>query len=416
MQIEVKEIEPCKLSVNYTADAGEILNKRGEIIGHFKKAPVPGFRPGKPVPLDAIKMHYRTQIEESLKRALAEDAYHNTLFEKKIKPHGAPRFNSALLADGKFICEFELYTKPDFELQKYAGLEVPKPHEADTVLELTEKMMQEIRVRYGDTTPFVETDFIQKDDNVIIDYEGSVDGELLPHLCATGEMLTVGQSTLPGFDDNLLGMTMGETREFDVLIPENTLPSLSGKNVHLKVTLNMGSKNTPCPLDDTLAAKLGKKDLADLRAAVTGTATATIQNRVRAKVNESVAIQLVESHKIDVPHWMTLSEAKYLVQGAKLDWSAISDADKEMYLGLAEKNVKLSLILDKVREDCPEAQLSDQEVFDIIKHNLSKTQVQQPMDQIIQQMNNSGYLQILFSRIRDEHAMDYITKSVRVID
>src|SRR5271154_5630109 len=114
MQIEVNEIEACKLSVHYEANALEIMDKRAEVQAAFKKAPVPGFRSGKPVPMDAIKMHYRQQIEESLKRALAEDAFHNTLFEKKLRPHGAPRFNSLLMVDGKFTCEFELFVKPAF--------------------------------------------------------------------------------------------------------------------------------------------------------------------------------------------------------------------------------------------------------------------------------------------------------------
>lgn len=79
MQIDVTELEPCKLSIHYEAGAEEIFNKRGEVLQQFKKAPVPGYRPGKAT-IDAIKFHYRTQIEDSLKRALAEDAYHNTLF------------------------------------------------------------------------------------------------------------------------------------------------------------------------------------------------------------------------------------------------------------------------------------------------------------------------------------------------
>src|SRR5271166_2362217 len=122
MEIEVKENEPCKLTINCTANAGEILNKRAEVLTSFKKAPVPGFRPGKAT-VDAIKLHYKDQIEESLKRALAEDAYHNTLFEKKLRPHGAPRFNSLLMVDGKFTCSFDLFTKPDFELLQYKDLE-----------------------------------------------------------------------------------------------------------------------------------------------------------------------------------------------------------------------------------------------------------------------------------------------------
>lgn len=81
MEIQIKELDACKLLVCYNADAGQILDKRGEVLNAFKKAPVPGFRTNK-VPLDAIKVHYRQQIEDSLKRALAEEAYHSTLFEK----------------------------------------------------------------------------------------------------------------------------------------------------------------------------------------------------------------------------------------------------------------------------------------------------------------------------------------------
>jgi len=83
---------------------------------------------------------------------------------------------------------------------------------------------------------------------------------------------------------------------------------------------------------------------------------------------------------------------------------------------MAEGNVKLSLILDKVRENTPEAQLSDQEIFDIIKQNLAQTKVTEPIDQIISKMNSSGYLAILMNRIKDEHTIDTIIKSVKLID
>src|SRR5574338_130354 len=187
MQIEVTELEPCKLSINYQADALEILNKRGEVLNAFKNAPVPGFRKGK-ASLEAVKVHYRTQIEESLKRALAEDAYHNTLFEKKLRPHGAPMFESLMLADGKFTCEFKLHTKPDFELVQYLGLEVPKPHEPMGEAEMAARMMEELRQRLGEANPYTEDDFVQTGDNLIIDMEGVVDGVKVEGLCAQGEM------------------------------------------------------------------------------------------------------------------------------------------------------------------------------------------------------------------------------------
>lgn len=415
MQIDVTELEPCKLSVHYEANALEIMDKRAEVQNAFKKAPVPGFREGR-ASMDAIRMHYRQQIEESLKRALAEDAYHNTLFEKKLRPHGAPKFNSLLLDGGKFTCDFELFTKPDFEIASYKDMEIPKPAEKENVLELTEKMLQELRVRLGDVVPYSDTDFVQQGDNVILDYEGTIDGNPVHGLVNTGEMVTIGDNHIPDFDSNLLGMAVGETREFDIHAPAESLPSIANKTVHFKVTLSTGAKTVPCPLNDELATRMGKKDFSELREHVAAAAAGRVQSSVKMALHDAVAKRLVAENTIEVPNWMALSEARYLAHQSQLDWNVIPDADKEKFLELATNNVKLSLILDKVREQEVESQLSDQEVFEIIKQNLSRTKVQKPLDEVIQEMNRTGYLQILFSRIRDEHTMDYIVKSVKVIE
>jgi trigger factor len=416
MEIEIKELESCKLNIVYVADAGEILEKRGVVIQAFKKAPVPGFRPGKGS-IDAIKFHYKNQIEESLKRGLAEDAYHNTLFEKKLKPHGAPTFKSLLMGDGKFTCEFDLFVKPDFELADFKSLNIPKPHEDISILEFSEKLLQDLRHKFGETAPYTENDFVQQGDNVIIDYVGTVDGTRVDSLCTEGEMLTVGQSQLPNFDSSLLGMTLSETREFDLVVPENGMPSLAGKTVHFNVTLNMGSKTELCPLDDSLAEKMGKKTILELRELVNAAASGRVSNMLKLKINESVAAHLVNDNSFEVPNWLSLSEAQYLAHSAKLDWVTMSESDKEKYLEMAIRNVKLSLVLDKIRETEPEAQLSDQEVFNIIKGNLVKTQnSKESVDDIIKEMNRTGYLQIMFSRIKDEYTLDFVSKKINIIE
>jgi trigger factor len=415
MNIIVEELEPCKLAVKYEANFLEISDKRAEVQNAFKKAPVPGFRPGK-ASNDAIRVHYGKQIDDALKRALAEDAFHNTLFEKKLRPHGAPRFNSLLLDGGKFVCEFEIYTKPDFELMDWKSLEVPKPHETQNAIEVAEKMMQELRERLSDAVPYTEDDFVQKGDNVLVDYEGTVDGVKADGLSVQGEMMTIGKSPLQGFDDNLLGMKEGETREFDFIAPVGGLPSLSGKTIHFTVTVTTGAKTVLCGLDDEFAKKTGKADYKELQEFIGQAAFARVAQFQKMQVQEAVAKKLVAETKMDVPNWMSLSEAQYLAQQSQLDWNNMSDPDREKFLDMAAQNVKLSLILDKVRETTPEAQLSEQEVFEIIKKNLAQTKVQASLDEVIQQMNKTGYLQILFSRIKDEHAMDYVVKNVKLVD
>jgi len=415
MEIQVTELESCKLAVHYEANLLEIMDKKNEVLKSFNKAPVPGNRPGK-ASMEAIKLHYGKQIDESLKRALAEDAYHNTLFEKKLRAHGAPRFNNMLLDGGKFVCEFEILTKPDFDLLDWKSLEIPRPHEAEGIPEVSAKMMQEMRVRLGEATPYTDTDFVQQGDNVIVDYEATLDGVKLDALSTEGEMMTIGNSPLQGFNNNLLGMVSGETREFDFMAPEGGLPSLSGKTIHFKVTVATGSKVVPCALDDDLAKKFGKETYKELEEMVGQAAFARVANMQKLHVHEAVSKKLTADTVVSVPNWMSLSEAQYLAQQSKLDWNVMQDIDKERFIVMAEQNVKLALILDKIRETTPETQLTDQEVFEVIKQNLAQTKMTQSLDEVIQQMNRTGYLQILFSRIRDEHTMDHVVKNVKLID
>lgn len=415
MEIEIKEIDTCKLDVTYYADAGEILEKRGEVLKNFRKAPVPGCRPGR-ASIDAIKIHYRSQIEDSLKRALAEDAYHNTVFEKRLRPHGPPVIKSAMMVDRGFKCEFEVNVKPDFELGEYRDFEIPKPHIDMSLTDLTEKMMQQLRVKYGESIPYDEEDFVQVGDNVILNYDGFVDGEKVDNISAEGEMLTVGSSQLQDFDNSLLGMAMGEVREFDLVVPEGGLASLAGKTLHFSATLIMGSKQVPAALDDELAHKLGKKDFAELKEFVTNTATSRYQQMEHSKLTEFVANKLVENHEFDVPNWLVLSEAQYLAHNSKANWEALADLDKEQYMKLATRNVKASLILDRVREDEPEAQLSDEEMFEIVKQEVLRSGSQASPDEMIQEMNRTGYLQILFARLKDEYTLDFVVKTSTVTE
>ncbi len=421
MKINVTELEYCRYSVSAEADAKEISEKEKFVLQAFKKAPlvkksnIKGFRKGKGS-LEAIKHQYKAQIEESLKRALAEDAYHNTLFEHKFRPHGGPRFSSFAFIDNKFACSFELNTKPDFELAPYKNMEIPKPHELVSPLEFAESMMQDLRSKCGNVEVFSDSDLVTKGDNVIINYEGFMDGNKNDNLSADGEMLTVGKSQLFSFDENLLGMRVDEVKEFDIISPKDGLPSLSDKTIHFKVMLTTASKTEPHPLDDSLAVKVGKKDFNELRTFVNSIAMARTSAAARTTITNVVSAKLVSDNSFVVPNWLALSEAQYLASSAKMVWETMPEIDKEKYLDVASKNVKLALILDKIREVEPEAQLTDQEVLSIIRQNLEKANSSTPVNDEIKNMQQTGYLQLLFSRIKDEHCLNFVVKSVKVIE
>jgi len=413
MEINVTEVEYCKLHVSYEANEEQIDSKKIEVLTLFKKAPVPGFRKGK-ASLDAIRHHYKSQIDDSLKRALAEEAYHNTVFEKSIKPYGSPDFKSVLLMNDKFTCEFDLHKKPDFELSVYKDFEIPKPVQDMTVDALAAKLMEELRIRSGEAVPYTEDDFVQDGDSVIINYEVFDGEEHLEQFAANGEMLTVGKGKLPGFDTSLLGMKAGEVREFMVNMPEGSLPEILGKNLKFVVTLNVGQKLNPMPLNDELAKKLGKETFAEVQEYITGTATARIAESEKGKLIAQVSAKLVAANEMVIPDWLKLAEAQYLATQSRVDWNKLGDEEKEGLLKTAEPNVKLSLILDRIREVEPEAQLGDQEIIEMIKTTLAKSS--ENIDDLLKSMNQNGYLPVLIGRIRDENTLDFVLKASKIIE
>lgn len=413
MQITASEPKYCEVSVHFEADPELISTKRAEVEKLFKDAPVKGFRKGK-ASMDAIRMSYRNQINEALKRALAEAAFHETLFDQNIQPFGIPDFSSILLVGNKFSCDFSIRKKPTFELAPYKEMQVPRQHPNFTIETLAQQLLQELRTSYGDSVPYTENDFVEHSDNVIIDYD-AFDGDAhLEQFSGKGQLLSIGKAQLLDFDTNLLGMKMGETREFTVQVPDNGLPSIAGKTLRFVVTLTVGSKVVPAPLNEELAQKLKKENFAQVEAMVNEMASSRFNEAERKAHTQQISSRLIEANQIKIPDWLSLSEAQYLAQQAGLKWDELEEADRETYFQMAERNVKLSLILDKIRENEPDAQLSDQEVLETIHQMVAQTSPEP--DKVMQQMNQNGYLSILAARLRDEQTLDFVLKNTHLID
>lgn len=415
MQIEVEEIEYCKLNVHYEVGSEEIESTRNKIVDLFKKAPVPGFRAGKATP-EAIKNHYKNQINESLKRALAEEAFHNTIFEKSLKPFGAPQFQGMILNGGKFTCDFKLAVHPTFTLGEYKGLEVPKPA-IKTVNEVSEEILQQLREQHGTQVPYTDTDFVQTNDSIIVNYEGfSDESNKIEALSAVGEMLKVGASSIKEFDDNLLGMKIGDVRTFYIKVPEDGLPSVSGKDIKFIVTLVSGSKIESAGLDDEFAKKLGKETFEELHGVVMQAATGRVELQRKQAIVTQLSAKLVANHDFKIPDWLALPEAQYIAQTAKLHWDVLPDVDKERFLNMGVNNAKISLILDKIRDEEPDAQLSDQEVIDLLKTSFARSNPERNPDDLLSELNQNGYLQSLFVRVRDEHVLGFLADNAKIIE
>lgn len=424
MNIVINEVEYCKLVIQYEADGDTVSLKKSEVINKFREQKVPGFRPGKAT-AEAIKQHYRKEINEALKHELAEDAVHNVIFEKNIKPFGRPEFSYINLEESymvnlngesaipKFKCEFSMNKQPDFELAKYKEFDIPKPGGFIPVEELTQRMIQDLRTKYGETTAYGEDDFVQMGDTVIIDYKASIDGVVIDKLTGNGEILNVGRINVPGFSESLLGMKPAESREFDLTMPENH-PDYPSKTLHMEVKISTGSKVAPAPMNDELATRIGVKSFDELMESVRSTATSRVVELEKNHNMDQISKRLVENHEFKIPSWVSTAEAQINSKNSGHEWDSIPDEEKEKYIDTAEKSIKLSLILQRIRENEPDAQLTDEEVFETAKQNLAKFSPEP--EKVMNEIFKNGHLPILFNRIRDEHALDFIQKTCTFIE
>lgn len=414
MNTIVTELDYCKLSIHTELPPEAISAKKEEAAKRFRGMKIPGFRANH-APDFAIQLHFKHDIARTAKDLLVQEAFESAVLENGIKPFGRPSVTSVSLEGERFTADFTTHTMPQFELGQYKGFEIPKPADVMTAEEFGQRILQDLRTRMGETTQYTDEDFVQQGDSIILDYQASLDGKEIPELHAEGEVVWVGKTPIEGFDTNLLGMNPGEERTFDLALPgDSPNQTLAGRTVSFKVKLLTGSKTTPAAVDDALARRVGLEDVNQLTAQVTSTAAARIKDTQDAALINQVSRRLVTAHAFKVPYWISTAEAQIKSRTQKRDWDKMTDAEKEQLVTQAEESIRLSMVLEKIREKEPDAQLTDEEAFSVAKSNIEKNSqdARATFDQIMQ----SGQLPLLMNHIRDEYTLAHIVKHCTVVE
>ena len=270
MAVKVETIEKNKVKLTITLSA-ESFDKA--LDAAFKKVSknlqVPGFRKGKvPRPMFEQKFGVEALYEDALD-AILPQAYVNAIEETNIAPVAAPTWDIKEIGKGKeLVAEATVVVKPEVELGQYTGIEVEELStevtEKDVENEL-EKLLQnhaEIVVKEG---------AVENGDTAVIDYEGFKDGVAFEGGKGENHPLVIGSNSfIPGFEEQLIGMKTGETKEINVTFPkEYHAADLAGADATFKVTLHEVKTRELPTLDDEFVKDLdreGIETISDLKA------------------------------------------------------------------------------------------------------------------------------------------------------
>lgn len=260
LQVEKLENNMTKLTIEVPADDLEKA-LQSAYMKQKNKIAMPGFRKGK-VPRQMIEKMYGPEIfYDDAANTLIPKAYSEAYEECELEIVSRPEINVVQIEKGKsFIFTADVATKPEVKLGEYKGLEVDKVSTRVTQKEVDAKIQEEAEKNAREV---VVTDRAVADgDEVILDFEGFVDGEAFEGGKGENYPLTIGSgSFIPGFEEQLVGAEAEKEVEVKVTFPEDYhAEELKGKEAVFKCTVHeIKAKELP-EIDDEFAAEVSEFD------------------------------------------------------------------------------------------------------------------------------------------------------------
>ena len=314
LQVEKLEHNMAKLTIEVSAEELEgaiqksYLRQRGKVN-------IPGFRKGK-VPRQVMEKMFGVEVfYEDAANTLIPDAYAKAYDEADIDIVSQPSIEVTQIEKGKpFIFTAEVAVRPEVKLGEYKGVEVDKFSNRVTAKEIDAKLEEE-RNKNARTVN-VEGRPVQKDDEVILDFEGFVDGVAFDGGKGENYSLTIGSGTfIPGFEDQLVGVEAGKEVEVNVTFPEDYHEeSLKGKPAVFKCTVHeIKAKELP-ELDDEFASEVSEFDTLEELKADIKTKIKEQKNAEGKSAQQDQALDtIIAATEMDIPDAMVETEARQMV-------------------------------------------------------------------------------------------------------
>jgi trigger factor len=282
-----------------------------------KQVNVPGFRKGKmPRPMFEKRFGVESLYQDALDILLPE-AYGSAIDETGIEPIDRPEIDVEQMEKGKeLIFKATVQVKPEVTLGEYKGLEV---EDFDTNV-TDEDVVNELKTLQERQAELVikEEGTIENGDTVVLDFEGFVDGEQFEGGKAENHSLEIGSgSFIPGFEEQLVGLATGESKDVEVTFPEEYhAAELAGKPAVFKVTIHeIKGKELPV-LDDEFAKDVDDEveTLDALKEKIKTRLENSKNHEAEHHLRDTVVEKAAANATVEVPEVMVNTEVNRMLQ------------------------------------------------------------------------------------------------------
>ena len=370
MQITETLVEGLKHEFQISVPASDLDAKADARLFDLKdKVRLIGFRPGK-VPVSHLKKVYgRSVMAETIDQTIrdtnsqifTERGFRLATEPKITMPSEEKAVDDILSGKSDLTYTVSIEVVPQIQLADFKGFVVDKPV-ADVTDADVDDAIQRIADQNRTFAPKGEGATAESGDRVTISFKGTIDGVAFDGGTGEGIQVTIGSHTfIPGFEEQLLGIAAGETRNLKVPFPKNYAnEKLAGQPAEFETTATLIEAPQATVIDDAFAKALGLESLDKLRQAARERLTAEFAGTTRQRVKRLLLDRLDESHRFEAPPSLVAEEFNLMWNSIKAemesngktfaDEGTTEEAAREEYHRIADRRVRLGLVLSEIGE------------------------------------------------------------------
>lgn len=435
MTVSVEKLDKVKAELTITVPAevfGEAMKKAYKDMA--PKMKVPGFRPGK-VPMNVVEKMYGPEVfyEEAANNLIMPqyvDAVREAVeADPFFQPIARPDFDIVQIEKGKeFIFKAVVDTKQKVELGEYKGIEVQEIDGEVSDKEINQ-YIDSIRDKQAEVQTLTDEDSVlAKGDTANIDFVGKKDGEPFAGGSAEGYDLVIGSgSFIPGFEEQMEGMKIGEVRNVELSFPDDYYVSdLAGQPVVFEVTLHSIKRKALPELNDEFVKDVSNFETVaaykeDIKQMLSKEKAAEIKNRYKA----DVAVKVTEQTDVVAPESQVKAEAENFMndirfqmsqQGiqledyVKLTNGSMEDIEKECN-ARAESLVKQQIVFEAIAE-AEGIEVSDEDME--AEYNKMAEMYKQPVESIKEVFSMRGQTGLIKRNLLLEKVSDFLLENAKI--
>ncbi len=433
MNVVFEALPNCLANLRVEVAPDAVKKAWGEITNQYAKfAKLPGYRQGK-APRTVVERKFTKEIREEVTKQVLSDACKSAIQERKLRVLSLSEVEDVEWGDDqslKFRATVVLH--PEFDLPDYKGIPVTVPSSEVTDAEVDEALdnLREQQADFPEVEPARGADM---GDFVVVDYDGTVDGEPVHvQFPKAGKPLShnfdfwikmTEEAFFPGYCQHIVGMNVGETREFDIVVPADfPVEGMPGATLHYKVTLK-GVKARVLPeLNDEFASGVTNgKSLNELRIMAREELQRQKHSQIDAAKRNGVMSALISKIECELPTQMVRQQTQSILsdivrenQTRGVTEDVIKENEKELVGSAAQSardRIKGTFVLLRIAEK-EGIKVTDMELRNRI--NAMARRYEMTFDKMLKELQKRGAIDQISEEVLTGKALDFVASEATV--